>query len=211
MADNLLREVDEALRAERAASLWNTHKRTLMAIGVALVLAVAGKSGWHHYREAKGGSLLLELSQARDLMLANKPAEAAKAFATIADDTSGEQRALALVWQSRAEQATGENAAATEALKHAVTTGQSLWSDIACLRLAGLDAAAAEACLNNPADSPLIAQRQEWAAAIDWKNGNADAAMAALKTLAAREDISPDRQATIAQWIEAMQPDKTKE
>jgi hypothetical protein len=211
MADSLLKEVDEALRADRAASLWNQYKRTIITIAVVLVVATAAKSGWQSYREARGGEMLAKLSEAKNLIVAEKPAEAAKQFAEIAAGASGELKALALVWQSRAELAGNNKEAAAKALTDATATGANLWADVACLRLAGLDAAAAKPCLNASSNSPLKAERAQWAAAGAWAEGDKDAATKSLEAMIADEKTSVDERERLTQWLAVVKPQEQKQ
>lgn len=204
MADTLLSEIDEALRADRAGALWAKYRGTVVAVAVAVIVGVAAKSGWQHYREAKGGAMLIKLTDAQKLLEGGKQTEAAKAFGAIAADASGEFKDLALVWQSRALVNAGKKDEAIAPLKEAVAGGSSLWADIACLRLAGLDAAAAEACLNAKANSPLAATRAEWSAANLWAKGDVAGAKAALEKILADKEISPDAHARVTQWLSIM-------
>jgi hypothetical protein len=208
MADNLLREVDAALRAERAASIWQNHRTLLIGIATIIILAVAAKSAWWHLREARGGDVLLALNEAKNLIVAGKPGEASKAFAAIAATQAGERQALAYVWQARADLAANNPVDAIEALRNATATGNHLWSDIACLRLAGLDAVAATPCLNAPETSPLQVERRKWAAAQAWEAGDATRAIATLEPLAANEANSPELREYLNQWLGVMKASK---
>ncbi len=48
---DIFREVDEELKQERYALLWKKYGRYVIAFAVFLVLGVAGREGWQHYRE----------------------------------------------------------------------------------------------------------------------------------------------------------------
>ncbi len=209
MADSLLEEVDQALRADRAGALWSTYRKPLYAIAAALVLGTAANSAWQSYREAKGGALLLKLTQAQKLMDAGKSGDAAKAFGDVAASASGEFKDLALVWQSRALVQSGKMDDAVNALKTAATGGHNLWADIACLRLAGLDAASAEGCLSAKANSPLAATRAQWAAANLWAKGDVAGAKAALEAMIADKNTSADTAARLTQWLTLMNTPKS--
>ena len=208
MADTLLQEVDEALRAERAGALWAKYRGTIIGVAVALVLGVAAKTGWQHYREAKGGEMLVKLTEAQTLLEGGKPVEAATAFGAIAAEATGEFKDLALVWQSRALLNAGKKDEAIAPLKAAVADGASLWSDIACLRLAGLDAAAADSCLGAKTASPLAAIRAQWSAANLWAKGDVSGAKAMLEALIADKNTTPDTSARLTQWLALMNAQK---
>jgi hypothetical protein len=211
MADTLLSEIDQALRAERAGTLWARYRTAVVAVAVAIVLGVAAKAGWQAYREAKGGAVLIQLTEAQQLLEGGKQMDAAKAFGDIAAQASGEFKHLALVWQSRALVNAGKKEEAIAPLKAAVADGSSLWADIACLRLAGLDAAAADGCLAATTNSPLAAARAEWSAANLWAKGDVAGAKAAIEKILADKETNPDTQARLTQWLSIMNTPKVSE
>jgi hypothetical protein len=204
MADSLLSEIDQALRADRAGALWTKYRKPLFAIAGALILATALSSAWQAYREAKGGALLVKLTEAQKLIDAGKPMEAAASFGDIAKGASGEFKDLALVWQGRALVMAGKKDEAVSAFKTAADNGGSLWADVACLRLAGLDAAAAQPCLSANESSPLASTRAEWAAANLWAKGDVAGAKSAIETLLKDKNISPDTASRLTQWLSVM-------
>ncbi len=208
MADSLLKEVDEALRADRAAGLWHSHKKTIVAFIVALILGTAANSAWQHIRHVRGGETLSQLIENQKRLDGGKFEEAAAGFAAIASDNRGELRALAQVWQSRALVAAGKKDEAVAVLKSA-SEGKNLWSDIACLRLAGLNAKEA-ACLNIAQDSPLASERAQWNAANAWGNGERDKSIAGLEKLIADESTSQETRARLMQWQASMKAQQGK-
>lgn len=201
MADSLLQEVDQALRADRASALWQKHRKTLLTIAAGLILGTAANSLWQHQREVKGGEMLQKLTEAQQLLEKGNAPEAAKAFGAIAAGAKGEFKDLALVWQSRALVKAEKKTEAATVLAEAVKDGQSLWADIACLRLAGLDAKAAEPCLAAKNKTPLAATRAEWAAANSWANGDVLGAKAAIEALLADANTAPDASARLTEWL----------
>jgi hypothetical protein len=211
MADQLIQEVDDDLRAERLHRLWQQNKKTLLAFVIALILGTAANAAWQHYREVKGGHMLAMLSENQQLLDAGKPADAVEGFKKIADGAQGEFKDLALVWESRALFAAGKKDEAAEPLKLAVKDGSSLWTDIACLRLAGLDAKAAEPCLGAKTNSPLASTRAEWSAANQWANGDKDGAIAAIQKQLDDKDLTQDSRERLTQWLAVMKTDSAKE
>lgn len=209
MADSLLQEVDQALRADRAAALWSKHKRTVIALAVALVLAAAGDSAWQHYREHRGGQQMEKLVASQKLLEAGKAEEAAKGFGEVAASNSGDLKSLALIWQSRALVKAEKKDEAMKALTEAAK-GASLWADVACLRLAGLDVMAAKPCLSSTAASPLAGERAEWAAAGNWAAGDVAAAIASLEKLIADENTTQEARSRMMQWLAAMKAQEGK-
>ena len=209
MADQLLQEVDDALRADKIHEWWRTNKNTLIAFIAALILGTAANAAWQHYREVKGGHMLAALSENQQLLAKGKAEDAAAGFKKIADGASGEFKDLALVWESRALFAAGKKTEAAAPLKEAVATGGNLWSDIACLRLAGLDAKAAAPCLQSASSSPLASTRAEWSAANLWASGDKDGAMASIEKQLANKDPTQDSRERLTQWLASMKAEKT--
>ena len=208
MADHLVQEVDDALRADRVEAWWRANKTSVITFIVALILGTAANSAWQHYREVKGGHMLAELSVNQQLLAQGKNEDAANGFKAIADSASGEFQDLALVWESRALVAAGKKDEAVEALKRAVAGSSNLWSDIACLRLAGLDATAAAPCLAAPGASPLASIRAEWSAANQWATGDKAAAMTAIEKQLENKDITDDSRERLTQWLAVMKADQ---
>lgn len=204
--DSLLREVDEALRADRALSLWQQHRKTIIGMALALVLGTAASNVWQHYREARGGDTLYALSQAEKLLATGKAEEAAAGFKAVADQAGSELKPLAMIWQARALVLAGKPEEAAAALKEAAS-GKGLWADIACLRLAGLNAKEAT-CLSNAQTSPLASTRAEWAAAEAWAKGDATTAIAALEKIIADPATPPETSARLTQWLAIMKAGK---
>ncbi|MFZ4540607.1 MAG: hypothetical protein ACOYNL_02205, partial [Rickettsiales bacterium] len=164
----------------------------------------AANSIWQHQRAKKGGEMLLQLTEAQKLLEGGKADEAATQFGVIAADARGEFKDLALVWKSRALLAANKKLEAIEALKNAVADGSSLWTDVACLRLAGLDAKAAETCLNAKANSPLAATRAEWSAANLWAKGDHAGAIAAIEKIMADKNTDTESRERLQQWLNSM-------
>lgn len=201
MTNTLFNEVDADLRAEKLSQLWRRWQRPVL-IGIALLIAfTAANSMWQHHREKRGGERLAQLTEAHTLYESGKPDEAADAFAAIAADSSGEVRTLAELWQGRALAAANRNDEAVAALTSASTGTPGLWSDLACLRLASIDSAAAEPCLSRARETPLLNQRREWLAAGQWATDKQDDAIATFEDLATSSDASEAERARISQWL----------
>lgn len=201
MFDSLLSEVDADVRAERAAQLWARWRRPLYAAIVAAIALAAGDSIWQHYAEKRGGERMEQLTAAHALYTQGNPKEAAEAFAAVAADTGGELATLATLWQGRALVAANEKDAAIAAFTAAATGAPGLWSDLACLRLASLDNAAAKDCLASTKETPLLNQRREWQAANQWAAGEREQAIATLEELATSPETSKEASTQINQWL----------
>ena len=201
MADHMIQDVDDALRADKFHEFWRQYRMLFLSIAVALILGTALHGVWQHQREIKGGEMLARLSANEKLLVENKAVEAAQGFGAIAKDASGEFKDLALVWQARALIAADKKEEAVSALKAAVSDGHNLWTDIACLRLAGLDRDAAAPCLAASNSSPLASTRAEWSAANLWAKGDTAGASAAIEKLLANPKTGADSRQRLSQWL----------
>ncbi len=200
MADHLLQEVDADVRAENLHQLWRDYRSKLLFLVVAILVATAGSTVWKSYQEKRGAVLMTALSEAQTLYTQGKFADAAAAFETAASTTSGDTKTLAQLWQGRALAAADKKPEAIAVLQTASAAAPSLWSDLACLRLAGLDAAAAT-CLAAAKDSPLASQRRALAAASDWSAGKKAQAIATLEELATSDDTTESMRNQVMQWL----------
>lgn len=93
--DTLFREVDEELRREQIAALWNKYGIYVLATAVAIVLIVGGYNvynWWSAKQAAQNGEAHFA---AIELVSEGKPAEALEAFSKQASETSGGYQALA--------------------------------------------------------------------------------------------------------------------
>jgi hypothetical protein len=206
--DSLLREVDEAVRADRALAWWNNNRRTIVVCVAAVILLTAANSAWNYYRQVQGAKALTQFIDSQQLLEEGKADEAVLGFEAIASSHRGELRDLARVWQARALVKAGQKDTAITVLATAARDGDSLWSDIACLRLAGLDATAALPCLTSAKATPLVGERAQWAAAAQWSNGERDAAIKGIEKLIGAESTTQESRAQLMQWLSIMKAQK---
>lgn len=204
MVDLLLSEVDADVRAEKMAALWRQWRQPVAVFCVTLVLVTAGVQGWNHHRQTRGARWLNQLAMAQKMLDSGKPAEAATGFAEVASHASGEARSIAQLWQARALVAANQTPEAVAVLKAATQGDASLWSDLACLRLAALEPKAAS-CLSVKSGSPLQRQRQLWHAAQRVQQGDKATARQTLSELAADEGAPPATRAMAAQWLASIE------
>jgi hypothetical protein len=92
---DIIREVDEELRRERLARIWQDYGVYIVAAAVALVLAVAGFRAWQWYDARESARVGVRLEEALKLVADNKPREAEEAFAAIVRDAPSGYRVLA--------------------------------------------------------------------------------------------------------------------
>jgi hypothetical protein len=81
--DALFREVNEELRREQFARLWQRYGTYIIGLAALIIVAVAGAKMWESQRAASANAAGAEYEAASELMAAGKTEEAAKAFDAI--------------------------------------------------------------------------------------------------------------------------------
>lgn len=104
---DIFREVDEEVRHERLKKLWKAYGGYVVGLAAAVVLGVAVNVGWGEYRRSRTEHEGQAFTAAARLVAANKPAEAAKRFASLAEDADTGYRSLARLRQAEALFAAG--------------------------------------------------------------------------------------------------------
>lgn len=162
--DEFFREVDEAVRQERWLQLWNRFGAYLIAAALAIVIGVGGGMAWREYQRSSRLAQAEQYAEAVRLLEQNRPAEAADAFASLAD---GGTRGYALLARLRAAEAralAGEEEGRLEALQQLAEDGSlaPLYRDLsrmltAQIELEQVDGEAVAARLE-----PLTGEGQPW-------------------------------------------------
>jgi hypothetical protein len=92
---DIFREIEEELRRDSLAQLWKKYGHYVVGLAVLVVIATAAVVGWRTYqdrqREAQGG----EYAAALDLARQGKDADAAAAFASLAQKADAGRAVLA--------------------------------------------------------------------------------------------------------------------
>lgn len=105
---DILREVDEALRREKAEKFWKEYGLAVIGIAVAVVVAVAAASAWNHFQTRKAEDATAEI--ARTLKTEDIGARRA-ALIALADESSSPHADIARLFAAAfAEQGSGEAA-----------------------------------------------------------------------------------------------------
>lgn len=94
-SDEFIREVDEAVRQEQWLKLWKLYGNYVVAGVLAIVLGTAAGVGWRTYQQSQQLADARRYAAAQQLLRDAQPAEAAAAFATLAQDSSGGYRVIA--------------------------------------------------------------------------------------------------------------------
>jgi hypothetical protein len=115
--DEFIREVDEAVRQEQWLKLWKQYGNYAVAAALALVIGSAAAVGWRAWQEKGRLEDARRYAAAQQLLRDDKPAEAAEAFAALAEDARGGYRVLARLRAAEARAQAGDPAGATAALE----------------------------------------------------------------------------------------------
>lgn len=100
--DTLFREVDEELRREQMAKLWERYGIYFIGLAVAVIVIVAGAQFWESRRVSNANAAGADYEAAASLLSSNKTEEAAKAFQDIAEKGPKGYGALAALSQAGA-------------------------------------------------------------------------------------------------------------
>jgi hypothetical protein len=93
--DNIFREVDEDMRREQMAALWDKYGAYILGAALLIVVFVGGYNMYNWWKESQAASNGASFYQAGQLIAEKKSPEALQAFSKLADDTSGGYQTLA--------------------------------------------------------------------------------------------------------------------
>ncbi len=128
---NLFREVDEALREDRAKALWKKYG-TLAVIAVAsLLLGTGGVAWWKDYRVTRDQALSAELVAALEVA-ADDPQAAIAALAALSEEAGARQGALARLHEAGLLAESGDRRGAID-IYHGLADDDALdavWRDL---------------------------------------------------------------------------------
>jgi hypothetical protein len=105
---DIFREIDEELRRDNLQQLWKKYGNYVIALAVLIVIATAAVVGWRTYqdkqRETQGG----QYAAALDLVHQGKDADAAAAFAGLAEKADAGRAVLARLEEAASKIDTGD-------------------------------------------------------------------------------------------------------
>lgn len=198
--DIFIAEVEEAVRADRAATLFRRYGRLLVALLVIGLIALGGWLFWTDRQEGIAADNGRSFSAALEAMGNGRPKAASDQAGLLAASDSPAYRALALMMQGNAALAQGDvrtasarfgavanDAEVPQALRHTALLRQTL---------AEFDTLAPETVVARlralvAAPGPAFASAAELTALAELKRGN-DAAAGALFARIAADDDAPD-------------------
>ena len=197
---DVFREVDEALREDRARALWTRYGRIATAVAVVVIAATAATVYWRDQQTQRQAAVADRLIHSM-ILAEEEPAEAAHALAMLGDEAAGRQQAVAHLLEAAMRQSLGEAAAAARLLD-GVAQGDAgpAWRDLAALQAAlqslsaeGLDGGAAVGAATALAteEGPWHHAAREIAAIEALSAGDAARARTLFEDLAADETAPP--------------------
>lgn len=130
----IFREVDEALREDRAKLLWQKYGNMAISIATAIVLATAGYVFWKDYAEGRDQALTDTLLAALEDSESD-PTAAIDALAALADDASDRQGVIARLHEAALRAETGDADGAVDVYRQLADDGsvQDAWRNLARL------------------------------------------------------------------------------
>lgn len=114
--DEFIREVDEAVRQEQWFKLWRQYGNYIIGAALAVVIAAAAGAGWRAWQQNVRFDEARRFAAAAQMLREEMPVEAAQAFATLAEGSSGGYGVLARLRAAQAQAEAGDRAAASAVL-----------------------------------------------------------------------------------------------
>lgn len=194
----LLREIDDAVRADNMKRLWEEHKTAIIAGVSALILGTAVFSGWNTWQTKQNEAGTTRVMEALE---APKPIDALNAAA---DQNSGNSKVIALLNVASLELKAGQKDKALDAYAkaQAVTGGDATLKDLATLQKVSLTLDVKPDTKTDDLLKELSAvaenKKSPWQAEAIFmssfikgeKNNDFAGASTELKALASRDDVS---------------------
>jgi hypothetical protein len=161
--DFLLREIDEELQQEKYSELWKAYGNYIIAVVLAIVLGVGGYQGWRSYDLSQRQDQSMRFAAAMNA-IAEKPEDARKTFAKIAEDVSGGYGLMAQFQNAGLLAKSGDKsaAAAVYAKISADTSIDPIYRDMAIILGALNDLDQADPSALSAQLAPLRATENPW-------------------------------------------------
>ncbi len=133
--DQFIQEVEEDLKRERQVELWRKYGVWVTALGLVVVIAVAGYQGWRNYQLGQQQLYGQSYAQALALLGEGKDAEARAEFGKLADEAVSGYAELALLQRAALLAKGGDGAGAAELYRQLAddTGADKLFRDLAVI------------------------------------------------------------------------------
>lgn len=211
---DIFREIDEELRRDNLQQLWTRYGKYIIGLAVLAILATAAVMGWREYQLRQREAESVRYMAALDLARQGKNAEAAEAFAVLAQASSG-RAALAQLEEAAARVQIGDVPAAIAVYDRLAgdSSADPIFRDIATLLAArySLDKGDPQAVvarlqpLTN-ATSPWHGLALELTALAEFKAGDKAKARADFELLAKDNSVSQGVRQRASEMREAIAP-----
>lgn len=109
---DIFREIDEELRRDNLQQLWKKYGNYVIALAVLIVVATAAVVGWRAYQDKQREAQGAQYAAALDLAHQGKDADAAAAFAELAQRADSGRVVLARLEEAASKVGAGDTAAA---------------------------------------------------------------------------------------------------
>ena len=131
---DLLREVDDAVRADNMKRLWEEHKHALVTGVAALILGTAAMAFWNNWNSDRNQK------HTGEIVLATQAKDPAAALTTVAKDQSGNAQVIAYLNAAALELKAGNKQKALDAYTsaQAAKSADSTLRDLATLQKTNL-------------------------------------------------------------------------
>jgi hypothetical protein len=162
--DEFIREVDEAVRQDQWLKLWKQCGNYIVAAALAVVIGTAAGVGWRTWQASERLGEARRYAAAQQLMREDKPAEAALAFAALAEDAGSGYRVLARLREAEAQAEAGDAAAATATLEQLAANddAEPVYRSLGKLLAAQREFAAAQPTAVLTELEPLVGINDPW-------------------------------------------------
>lgn len=199
--DEFIREVDEAVRQDQWLRLWRQYGNYLIGAALAVVLGSAAGVGWRAWQQSQRVEEARRYAEAQQLLREERPAEAASAFASLAEEADGGYGVLARLRVAQAQAEAGDRAAAIAALDQLESDSEAapVYRSLAELLAAQQQLAAGQAPPSPAELEALAGSNAPWRysalelrALTQMQNGDTMAARQTLDSLLADPLIPPN-------------------
>ncbi len=190
---DIFQEVDEELRRDKLAKLWERHRLHLILLVVAAIVGISGYTGWTQYQMSQRQAEGARFAAALDLVRGGNEKAAIDAFADLANSAGGGHAVLAKLEEAALKARSGDSAGAL-ALYDQMASDNSLdpqFRDAATLLYAriALDQGDAKSLVDRlqpltGADNPWHAEALEFTGLAQLKSGDKDSARQSFQRLA---------------------------
>ena len=134
LVSDIFHEIEEEVRRERYAQLWKRYGDYVIAVAALIILAAAGYQVWRYYQHRANLKASQAYMAAEELMASGHAAQAATAFAKIADTAPPGYASVSRLHNADALLAAGQRADALKLYKKVAAGDNPLLAAVATLR-----------------------------------------------------------------------------